>query len=67
MVQIPIGLVAIFAIILVPVYIFVIASLVGRPRAPKVVALVLGLIAALLVLSVLFIWVLSVILSSLVP
>jgi len=62
-----VGLVTIFAIVLVPVYVFIVASFVGRPRAPKVSALILGLPAALALIAILLIWVLGAVLSLVVP
>lgn len=62
-----VGLVTIFAIVLVPVYIFVLATFLGRPRAPKVSVLILGLPAALILLAIAFTWGLSALLSMIVP
>jgi len=66
-VQATVGLITIFAIVLVPVYIFLIASFVGRPRAFKVTILMLGLPASLAALSIAFTWLLSTVLSLIIP
>jgi hypothetical protein len=62
-----VGLITIFAIVLVPVYVFIIATFVGKPRAPKVSALILALPAALTLVAILFTWILGGILSLVVP
>jgi len=67
MAHIPIGLIAIFAIVLVPVYVFIITAFLGRPRAPKATIILLGFPAALLVVSILAIWLMSLILSFIIP
>jgi hypothetical protein len=63
----PVGLITVFAIVLVPVYVFIIATFIGRPRAPKVSILILGLPAALTLVAILFTWALGSILSLVVP
>lgn len=67
MVHPSIGLITIFAIVLVPIYIFFIASFIGKPRAFKVTVLILGLPTALTLLSILFVWLLGAVLSLIVP
>ncbi|MFQ5871220.1 MAG: hypothetical protein ACE5IB_03560 [Candidatus Geothermarchaeales archaeon] len=62
-----VGLVTVFAIVLVPVYIFVLATFFGRPRAPKVSVLILGLPAALILLALVFTWGISILMSMVVP
>lgn len=65
--HIGIGLITIFAIVLVPVYVFVLASFLGKPRIPKVAIVMLGLPAALSVLIIIFIWLFGSFLSLIVP
>ena len=67
MTHIPIGLITIFAIVLVPVYVFIITAFLGRPRMPKATIILLGFPAALLLISILAIWLMSTILSFIVP
>jgi hypothetical protein len=67
MTNVPIGLITIFAIVLVPVYVFIITAFLGRPRAPKATIILLGFPAALLVVSILAIWLMGVLLSFIIP
>lgn len=62
-----IGFFVLFAVVLIPLYIFLIASLVGRPRAPKVTLLMLGLPISLTIAFVLFMWAAGVLFSLVVP
>lgn len=62
-----VGLITVFAIVLVPVYVFIIATFIDRPRALRVSVLILGLPAALTLVAILFTWVLGSILSTIVP
>ncbi len=62
-----VGLITIFAIVLVPVYVFIIATILGRPRAPRLAALILSIPAALAVAAVAFTWILSAVMSIIVP
>ena len=70
MVDISVGLVAIFVIVLMPVYIFyafALASSLKHPRAIKVSVLMMGLPIALMLAAIALIWVLSALLSIIVP
>jgi len=67
MTNVPIGLITIFAIVLVPVYVFIITAFLGRPRAPKATIILLGFPAALLIVSIFAIWLMSVLLSFIIP
>ena len=67
MVSLPIGLITIFAIVLVPIYIFVIASIVGHPRMPRTALTLLGFPLALLIVSIIAIWLMGLILSTIIP
>jgi len=62
-----IGLVVIFGIVLLPVYLFLLAAFFGKPRAPGVAILMLGLPAGLLALSLAGMWLLGSALSLVVP
>ena len=70
MVDVSIGLVTIFAIVLVPVYVFYVLALVTsirRPRAVKVSLIMMGLPAGLTLLAVALVWLLGAVLSIFVP
>ncbi len=63
----PVGIFVLFAVVLIPVYIFIIASLVGRPRAPKVALLMLGLPISLIIAFIFFMWLFGTLVSLIVP
>lgn len=65
--QLTIGLITVFAIILVPVYVFIVASFVGKPRAPKVTLLILGLPTVLATLAIAFTFIIGALFSLIVP
>lgn len=70
MVDVSIGLVTIFAIVLVPVYVFYILALatsIRRPRAVKVSLIMMGLPAGLTLLAVALVWLLGAVFSIFVP
>lgn len=67
MIQIPIGFITIFLIVLVPVYVFVLAALLGKPRMPKITAFVLLLPATLIIIAVIVVWIMGYFLSFIVP
>lgn len=70
MVDVSIGLVTIFAIVLVPVYVFYLLALatsIRRPRAVKVSLIMMGLPAGLTLSAVALVWLLGAVLSIFVP
>lgn len=63
----PIGIFVLFGVVLIPLYIFIIASFVGRPRTPKVALLMLGLPISLTIAFILFMWLFGTLVSLIVP
>ncbi|MFQ5871217.1 MAG: hypothetical protein ACE5IB_03545 [Candidatus Geothermarchaeales archaeon] len=62
-----VGLVCVLAIVLVTMTVLILAVFLGRPRAPKVSILMLGLPAALTILAIAFMWGLSALLGMVMP
>ncbi|OGS55753.1 MAG: hypothetical protein A3K60_04290 [Euryarchaeota archaeon RBG_19FT_COMBO_56_21] len=62
-----IGVVLVFGIILMPVVLLVLASIFGKPRNFRVTAIFLGLFAALILIGLVAIFVLTTLLSYLMP
>lgn len=66
-VEISIGLLVIFGIILLPVYLYILASLIGRPKNLKTALLFIGFPFLIIALFIVAIWVLGAILQAVVP
>ncbi len=62
-----IGIIVVFGVVLLPVYLFLIAAFLGKPREPGITVLMLGLPAGLLALSLAGMWLLGMVLSLVVP
>ena len=65
--MVDIGLVVIFGIILVPVYVFIAASFIGKPRNPRTTIIFLAIPVAILIGAVVGAGILSAILGLFVP
>jgi len=62
-----IGLVIIFLIIGVPIYILILASIVGQPRNLKVTMIFIAMQILLFILAIIFVWIVGGIVSMAVP
>jgi len=62
-----IGVVLVFGIILMPVVLLVLASIFGKPRNFRVTAIFLGLFAALILVGIVAIWVLTTLIGYIMP
>jgi hypothetical protein len=62
-----IGLILIFGIIMVPVYILILASIFGKPHNMRVTALFIGVFGGILLLGLGFTWLLSKIVAAIIP
>jgi len=62
-----IGVVLVFGIILMPVVILVLASIFGKPRNLRVTGIFLGLFAGLIVVGLVGMWLLTKLISVLMP
>ena len=67
MVSLSIGVVLVFGIILMPVVVLMLASILGKPRNFRVTGIFLGMFGALIVLGIVAIWLLTTLLSYVMP
>jgi len=65
--MVQIGIIVVFGIILMPVFIMIFASIFGKPRDLRVTGIFLGLLGGLILLGVVLIFLASIVLSFLSP
>lgn len=67
MALISIGALVIYLIILVPVYIFIAVSLIGKPRQPKTAIIFLGFPLTIIIAAIIGMWLMSAVFKLIVP